>query len=116
MQQVSAGKAPDNHHSPGDPKTQKLELAQYAHEDKPHGFEAHVSMQDIEKSHEMRDGRVNVGRVKMFDETTGQFTWFVVCAVKKNGRPVLEITNIRREQDKITHCTGKWRNGELVEL
>jgi hypothetical protein len=78
-------------------------------------------MQDIEKSHEMRDGRVNVGRVnvgrvKMFDETTGQFTWFVVCAVKKNGRPVLEITNIRREQDKITHCTGKWRNGELVEL
>jgi len=87
-----------------------LELVQYPHETEPHAFEATVTTGDMQAERNRRHGPVTVGRVQILDEETGKFTWFCVGAkLNKNGQPVLEIVNIRPEQDKITNCAGKWR-------
>ena len=96
----------------------KIELVQCPHEENPHGFEASVSVSDLEHAEDTKvGGRVHVGRVKIFNEETGKFTWFCIEA-KRNGNkaPVLEITNIRPEQDKITQCVGRYRAPEAVGL
>lgn len=95
----------------------QIELIQYAPETTPSGFEAHISVQEIKDAEEWVRGRVHVGRVKIFDEETGKYTWFCVEA-KRNGNkaPVLEITNIRPNQDKITNCVGRYRQAEKAEV
>ena len=95
----------------------KLELVQYPHEDQPHNFEAHVSTDDIQAEHERRHGPVTVGRIKIFDEETGKFAWFVIGAMLNgNKQPVIEVCHIRENRDKITATSGKWRTPEPEDL
>ena len=96
----------------------QIELVKYAQETDPHGFEAQVSISDIEKAENTRvGGRVHVGRVKVFDEETGKYTWFVIEAMR-NGKkqPILEIVNIRDKKDYIVKLSGKMRKPQEVGI
>lgn len=94
-----------------------IELVQYAQETDPHAFEAHVSTDDIKAEHERRHGSATVGRIKIYDEETGKFSWFVIGAkLNGNKQPVIEVVNTRQPQDKTVAVSGTWRTPEPEDL
>lgn len=94
-----------------------IELVKYAQETAPHSFEAHVSTDDIKAENERRHGSATVGRIKIYDEETGKFSWFVIGA-RLNGakQPIIEVVNIRQPQDKTAVFSGVWRTPDAHDL
>lgn len=86
-----------------------IELVKYAQETDPHAFEARVSLEDIAAEKNRRYGPVTVGRIKIYDEETGKFSWFVIGAkLNGNKQPVIEVVNISQPQDKTVAVSGNW--------
>lgn len=82
----------------------KFELISYS--EKPvHSVEIEMTVAEFEN---LNVSSVDIARIKIVDEKTGRFTWFVLdIGIKR--RPFAKLTAIDSPMDRIKAIFGKWR-------
>lgn len=85
---------------------------------KPNVVEIEVTAQEVkaQQARSFVQAADTICRIKMVDED-GDYAWFAITPVVKNGRPGVEVEYIGTvDETAKKRLTGKWKSAQVSEL